>query len=291
MSSEDNLSAIAEKPWRGTGQPLLRKGPLIELSRPGPHPKETARAAARIVAAVELARHADELQTAAGRLAAMGIARNLDTALLSLQNLQKNLSPRNRRNNLYLHVTFSCRLRCRHCYVGEPLSRCEEIGTAALASLINQAGDVGFRQVIITGGEPLEHTGRAAMLGMLQKARTSWKSPQLVLRANLTVPLSRDELRQIAGAFDQVVVSIDGDQAGHDARRGAGAYQATVRNMEAYQHLSRGLPGAGELSIAAVLRAKEIQGPSGFAVRGLARELGVGRCRFRPLLPLGRATE
>ena len=291
MSSEDNISAIAEKPWRGTGQPLLRKGPLIELSRSGPHPKETARATARIVAAVELARHDGELQTAAGRLVAMGIARNLDTALLSLHDLRKNLLPRNRRNNLYLHVTFSCRLRCRHCYVGEPPSRRDEIGTATFASLISQAGDVGFRQVIITGGEPLEHSERDAMLVALQKANGSRKCPKLVLRTNLTVPLSEDELRQIAGAFDQVVVSIDGDQAGHDARRGEGAYQACVRNMEAYQHLSRGLPGAAELSIAAVLRAKEIQGPSGFAVRELARGLGVRRCRFRPLLPLGRAAE
>jgi uncharacterized protein len=51
MASEDNINAIAERPYTGRGHPLLRKGPLIELVREGPHPSHVACTAKRIVAA------------------------------------------------------------------------------------------------------------------------------------------------------------------------------------------------------------------------------------------------
>jgi uncharacterized protein len=113
----------------------------------------------------------------------------------------------------------------------------------------------------------------------------------LVLRTNLALPLSSEELEQVARAFDQVVVSVDGDEAAHDARRGAGSYAAALRNLESYAAIAKAAPRSGELSLAAVLRATDAAGEAGEAVHELARRLGVRRTRFRPLLPLGRARE
>jgi hypothetical protein len=111
---------------------------------------------------------------------------------------------------------------------------------AALAQVIRQAKECGFRQVVITGGEPLVHSQRDLLLEVLAEAR-SWAAPMnLVLRTNLAMPLTEDDLRRIALAFDQVVVSIDGTEATHDARRGPGSYAAAVRNIEAYQKLHHG---------------------------------------------------
>jgi len=296
MASEENINAIADRPWNGRGNPLLRKGPLIELAREGPHPSQTARTAKRIVAAVELARGPD-LDAVAARLVAMGICRTQQSALASLEALDRRLRPQTTpRNNLYLHVTFGCQLRCTHCYaratppagsatpppcnaadparperayseVSDPRGRVsalpqmpraspeyppageetrgresgsEEMSPAALAQVIRQAKECGFRQVVITGGEPLVHSQRDLLLEVLAEAR-SWAAPMnLVLRTNLAMPLTEDDLRRIALAFDQVVVSIDGTEATHDARRGPGSYAAAVRNIEAYQKLHHG---------------------------------------------------
>jgi uncharacterized protein len=38
LASEENLQAMAAQPYTGRGHPLLRRGPLIELVREGPHP-------------------------------------------------------------------------------------------------------------------------------------------------------------------------------------------------------------------------------------------------------------
>ena len=114
---------------------------------------------------------------------------------------------------------------------------------------------------------------------------------KLVLRTNLAMHLDEHEIRRIAAAFHQVVVSIDGSRQTHDERRGAGSYDASVANMTAYQSLAGRLPGAAELSIAAVLPSCEIDGEPGRAVRTLAQRLGIRRTRFRPLLPLGRAAD
>jgi uncharacterized protein len=81
------------------------------------------------------------------------------------------------------------------------------------------------------------------------------------------------------------VVSIDGDQASHDARRGPGTYGRTVANLHA---LLVANPSA-QVALAAVLTAAQIDGEEGDAVRSLADELGV-RARFKPILPIGRAT-
>jgi uncharacterized protein len=219
---------------------------------------------------------------------------------------------------------------------------------AALDKLIREAHAAGFRQVIITGGEPLTHPQRDEMLAMLAEWRQRVGVPpsggicqdedrsnadrlksvhqlphqkmNLVLRTNFAMPLNDDDLRRIAAAFDQVVVSVDGTEQTHDARRGQGTYSATVRNLEAYVKLhghnggnsreeaqnaqkeDSGFasscaflrptnPFPSELSLACVMRAADIQGEAGDAVRQLAHRLGIHRTRFRPLLPLGRAAD
>jgi uncharacterized protein len=224
----------------------------------------------------------------------MGIARSQESGERSLAGLQRDLQPKpGLLNNLYLHLTFRCQLECRHCYARSDAHGHEQpdLPVPALARLLREAKECGFRQVVLTGGEPLIHADRAALLDVLIAAR-AWAAPMnLVLRTNLALPLSPDVLRRVALAVDQVVVSLDGDEAMHDARRGEGSYAATLCNLEAYARIVETVPGAGELSLAAVLRAADATGPEGDSVRALAQRLGVRRTRFRPLLPLGRAAD
>ena len=81
------------------------------------------------------------------------------------------------------------------------------------------------------------------------------------------------------------MVSLDGDRETHDQRRGAGSYEQVLNNLQ--QLVAVG--GDSELSLAAVLPLEQVNGAPGESVRNLAKELGIRRTRFRPLLPLGRA--
>lgn len=289
MQSEENILAVARHPFAAGRSLLLKKGPFIDIVRPGPHPSQVGRYAKRVVAAVELARGPDA-PAVASRLVAMGICRNQGTGEASLAHLLRTIDPATRPlNTLYLHLTFACQLHCTHCYAHAGETPGAELAPGHLGDLIAQARQADFRQVVLTGGEPLLHSRRDEMLAMLNRVKPGLGPMRLVLRTNLALPLPDPILERMAGAFHQVVASIDGSRETHEARRGPGSYDASVANLEAYQRLSPNLAGPGELSIAAVLRSGEIAGEPGWSVRRLAERLGVRRIRFRPLLPLGRA--
>jgi len=321
MNTEENIEAVAAKPWDGQNHPLFRKGPLTELSRKGPHPSRIAGTARLIVAAVELAR-AHTITAAASQLVKKGICNTQQSAETSLAALQDRLHPRiSPLNNLYLHITLNCQLHCTHCYAcsgekaaNEPSfgSSPREIPVSALRGLIHEAWEAGFRQVVITGGEPLVHSHCREMLEILAKERVYLATTErpasdedrnsgfrrtrmnLVLRTNFAMPLTPNDMRRIAVAFDQVVVSVDGNEETHDARRGKGSYAATLHNLDRYAEMVSN-PGSeiresGELSLACVMHTSDIQGEPGRSVHELADRLGIHRIRFRPILPLGRAS-
>jgi uncharacterized protein len=292
MASEENINAIAERPYNGRGHPLLKKGPLIDIAKGGTHPHIIARTAKRIVASVELAKGPD-IPTVTERLLKMGIARTQESGEYSLLALQNDLKPKQVLNNLYLHVTFRCQLECTHCYArADAYGRQQkDMPVDSVISLAREAKNVKFRQVIITGGEPLVHSQRDVMLDKFSEMRSDMRPVNIVLRTNLAMPLNEDDLYRIASAFDQVVISVDGNEKTHDERRGKGSYAKVLRNLEAYANIAKSINNAGELSLAAVMRADDIQGEPGISVNELAKRLGVKRTRFRPLLPLGRALD
>jgi uncharacterized protein len=120
---------------------------------------------------------------------------------------------------------------------------------------------------------------------------TTGRRTSLVLRTNFAGDFSERDLIALAESFDQIVVSVDGSEQTHDARRGRGTYARTVHNLEEYVRLSATVPRAAELSLACVMRAAGINGAAGESVRQLGDRLRVKRIRFRPLLPLGRAAQ
>jgi uncharacterized protein len=294
--SEENLSVVVERPDPQRG--LLRKGQMLSLMSGGPHPYESARYARRLLAGVALAAFSPE--EADRRLHATGVLSSPSLALPALQALDSRLkTPPSTRNNLYFHVTFDCNLCCTHCYADAGDRREGYTAPQQMARAV-QAGDrAGFRHAVITGGEPLCHPERDALLDALaglHREKGSRSGILTVLRTNLCVAMDEALLRRVAFSTDQVVVSLDGDEETHDARRGVGTYAATVANLRRLVAL-RDAPLIGcvstftGLSLATVLPLAQANEAPGESVRALARELGIRRTRFRPLLPLGRAVE
>jgi uncharacterized protein len=130
-----------------------------------------------------------------------------------------------------------------------------------LFGLTNQAAEAGFAKLVITGGEPLIHPRREALLEALSDLRQAVKSAQIVLRTNLAYHLTLRLAEGLLSAVDEIVVSVDGDPTSHDAQRGTGTYARTIDNLRFLHHHSRrtsrqvrskALPAA-QISLAAAL--------------------------------------
>ncbi len=289
VSLQDNVEAVAANPFDKNKIFLFYKGPVIELANGDLHPSKIAMYARRVVASVELARGPDD-EAVVMRLIAKGICRSRKTAINSLMHLRKVIeNDTHSLNNIYVHVTYACQLSCNHCYAHGEDGNSEEMPLEGLLNVVHQAKDVNFRQLVVTGGEPLLHSLRREILYSLADMRKILKPLCLTLRTNFALHLSEEEIKNLATSFDKIIVSIDGDEKTHDARRGTGAYAASVRNMELYQSTTQQCNNPATLSIAATLSMDETRGRPGQDVRTLGQYLGVNRILFRPLLPLGRA--
>ena len=320
--SEQNLAAVVAGGPSKHG--LLRKGRLLQVMRGGAHPQELAPRARKAVAAAALgvSRSPEE---AVEKLARAGLVSERAVALNSVRGLHDQLKNQSQGYvNAYLHVTYACNLACKHCYAAAGKERAaESMSPDAVSRLVQEAAQAGFRKVVITGGEPLVHPQRDELLERLAGLREEIKPALLVLRTNLAAPSEIGLLEKIVRCSDQVVVSVDGDEASHDARRGKGSYARTVGNLRRLADLSPGpsparggenaptpgpslmggenapTPGPSlmggektahraEMVLAATLGARQIKGEAGEAVRRLGEALGFS-VRFKPVLPLGRA--
>jgi uncharacterized protein len=287
MQSLENIEAVAAGFAEPGEHPLLRKGAYISLSGKI-HPARIADNARRVLSIYELSK-TNEPHIAAQNLYNQKICGNAPVTEKLLKDIQQGLEAAHKtRNNCYAHVTFNCNLRCKHCYA-EAGNSADEMKIADFERLVVEAIAGKFRQLVITGGEPLVHTKRDALQRICKENKGH--GTNLVLRTNLTGDFSEADFVALAEAFDQVVVSVDGSEDTHDTRRGVGSYHSMVRNLEEYALIAAGIPGAAELSLACVMGSDEVNGEPGQSVQQLGERLGVKRVRFRPLLPIGRAAQ
>ena len=283
--SEENIEAVISSPDPEAG--MLRRGKLLSIMRDGPHPYETAQHARRILAAVALAATGSPVD-ATHKFQQLGLVTNRDRTEVGMRALYERLTaPTTGLNNLYVHVTFACPLRCAHCYVRAGPHRKTALSIDDVMRACREAAQLGFRHAVITGGEPLVHPQRDDLLDTLAELRGEVKPLLTVLRTSFALPMNDDLLRRVGHSTDEVVVSVDGDRETHDSRRGTGIYDLAVGNLRALVESGYGT----DLSLATVLPLRLANGLPGDAVRALAQELGIRRTRFRPVLPLGRATD
>lgn len=291
MQSEENIAAVSSHPYQEDGHPLLKKGPHIELTKKEAHPTSILKNALAVIGAYHVAKEPD-IRSAADSIVKQGILDNRENAESYLVHLKEKIDHSHEvLNNLYLYITTHCQLACSHCYLYDPdhpVKR-QELPVKYIVPVIQESYKLGFRQVVVLGGEPLLHSNIKTICDEIRKVRNKILGMNLVLRTNLALSSSHEQLFDIATAFDQVVVSVDGNEASHDARRGKGVYQKVVQNLTAYQERFKHNPEAAELSLACVMSTSDIHGEPGDSVRKLGERLGIRRLRFRPILPLGRA--
>lgn len=135
--------------------------------------------------------------------------------------LQQSSSPSLR--YLELQITDACNLRCKHCYIGDGSGR--ELSVEQVRRLLAEFEEMQGLRVLISGGEPLIHSGWDRINEML---------PEFFLRTVLfTNGLLLTQEKIGALNVDELQVSIDGLESSHDLLRGPGTFR---RSMETVRH-------------------------------------------------------
>lgn len=293
MKNEKNIKAIKNIFSNQVKNPLLQKGPIIEICSWNNHPSIIARTAKRIIASVILARYSNISETI-NKCLEIGICRSFKSAEKSIKDLKYIInSNSNNLNNIYVHVTFNCQLKCSHCYANSINYKNKGIffDVDKLYQIIKDSKEANFNKIVITGGEPLLHPKILEILCHLTYLRRIIKPTKLCLRTNFSLDIDNNLFSKIALAFDQIIVSIDGDKASHENRRGKGSYNKAVNNCIHYNNMFQGKINSAGLFISGSLNNKEVKGDVGKNLIKLGLSIGLNEecIRFRPVLPIGRA--
>jgi MoaA/NifB/PqqE/SkfB family radical SAM enzyme len=134
---------------------------------------------------------------------------------------------------LWIYTNFDCNIECSYC-VAESTRRSPRRGLdlATVKQLVDEAVDLGFEQLFLTGGEPFILNDIYEML-----AYASSHLPTTVLTNGMLLRGKRlEELSAINNENLVVQVSLDGGRPEHhDPYRGEGTWAETVTGIRAMQ--------------------------------------------------------
>lgn len=121
--------------------------------------------------------------------------------------------------------TSACNLKCTGCWAAE-YGHTLRLSYDEMNSVVNQGGELGTRFYMFTGGEPL--ICKDDILKLCEE------HPECAFLAytNATLVDQKlcDEMKRVGNLT--LAVSIEGDEASNDSRRGEGSYRRTIEAME-----------------------------------------------------------
>ncbi|MEU9451480.1 radical SAM protein [Streptomyces sp. NPDC048277] len=181
-----------------------------------------------------------------------------------------------------MQLTYRCNLRCEHCYqwndqgffhgYGKEKQRTEL--DLDIVDKVLRATDAQRAKVFLWGGEPLMHTRFGEVAELL--ART----PRTVVMCTNGLLLERSLPHLLAlGPGLNLLVSLDGLGADHEALRGRGTFPRTVRNIRALLDLRRTGEYQGEISVSCMVGNDTVGGMYEFME--WAEDLGVNSVYFQ----------
>ncbi len=116
---------------------------------------------------------------------------------------------------IQIHATTRCNLACAHCYSHSSPSATAALPADLVCRAIEDAAQLGFRIVSLSGGEPLVYEGLDDIVATVKRcgSRVNLVSNGILIRS------SRYERH--AGSFSVVALSLDGLSERHNAIRGS----------------------------------------------------------------------
>ena len=138
-----------------------------------------------------------------------------------------NCSPTGIAPVLQVHPTRLCNIACAHCYSGSGPTVRGELPLRLLSDCVDAAAELGYRQLSVSGGEPLLYSSLPVLLA---RARETGMLTTVTTNGMLLTPR---RWKPLAGLVDVLAISIDGTPEEHDTiRRREGAFARTVANLE-----------------------------------------------------------
>lgn len=120
---------------------------------------------------------------------------------------------------LELQITRKCNLRCGHCYIGP--SENTELSLEKIKNILLEFEEMQGLRLLITGGEPLLHSGFNKLNNLLPDFAF-----RKILFTNGTL-LTREYLKKVNA--DELQISVDGLEEGHEALRGKDTFKKTMK--------------------------------------------------------------
>lgn len=177
---------------------------------------------------------------------------------------------------IQVHPSLRCNLECAHCYSQSGPQAREELRLELLSDCLEGAVALGYRQLAVSGGEPLLFKPLPALLA---SARALGMVTTITSNGVLATHARWDEL---APLLDFAAISIDGPPDEHDAIRcRIGAFARTLENFAVVR--SSGVP-FGLIFTLTQYNLSSLE----FVVR-LAAEQGAAGVHVHPLTLEGRA--
>ena len=151
----------------------------------------------------------------------------LSTQLFSYPEVDKSAIPENL--VLWINITHRCNLRCMHCFRAAGEAMGNELTTAEIFDVVDEAASIGCREIVISGGEPLLRDDALQILGYVKKKDV--KSLKLITNGTFISKEVAKTLKEMEPIYVQV--SIDGaTETTADKIRGNGAFRKTIAGVK-----------------------------------------------------------
>lgn len=122
------------------------------------------------------------------------------------------------------NITDRCNSKCAYCYAAYYQRKKEELKLDEVLRIIDELAKMHCKRVSFGGGEPLLREDMAAIIRFVKQ-----KGMDCVINSNgYLVPQKMNIIRNV----DALVLSLDGDEAGHDIYRGKGSFQKVMQAIE-----------------------------------------------------------
>lgn len=181
---------------------------------------------------------------------------------------------------IFLYLTYDCPLRCYFCASKGGRKKAEDMSPSEFARITQDALDAGFREIILSGGEPFSYQHFEELLRLYEKM--DFGNTLLVLRTSFGFPIADSFMDLACRVFDKITVSIDGDETNHDKIRGKGIYQQAVSNIK--RALKR---DCCEIGISATLSKSQYNGKEGKNLWELYHSLKLDHLKANAIKPIG----
>ena len=122
---------------------------------------------------------------------------------------------------------MNCNLRCKHCLLGNKLESGESIKKEILLKILEEGHELGIKEVLLTGGEPLVYRDILEVIEIGTKLGYN-----IMVNTNGTLINETMASRLAAAGVRKIQVSIEGPKELHEQIRGKGTFDRAVNGIK-----------------------------------------------------------